>query len=58
MTDNTIKIICRKCETVFVAAKLPMDVSQLAAGIKKSSCPNCGDSALKGHIWTGEKKHD
>lgn len=52
MTDN-IKLQCRKCETVFVAVELPIDVMKLVKKVKQSCCPNCFESASKSNIYTG-----
>ena len=56
--DNTIKVQCRKCETVFVAVQLPIDVMQLGKKMKAASCPQCFTSAWKADLYTGGKTNE
>ena len=43
--SNEIRAKCRKCRTIFVAVRLPIDVRDLEKGIKGAACPNCDESA-------------
>lgn len=50
--SDAIRIKCKKCETIFAACKLPLDVYELVAQVQASKCPVCGTSGRKSYLYT------
>lgn len=54
--EGMIRIMCRKCETVFDVCAMPLDVTSLVRKIKKSKCPSCGKDGWNSYLYSGRKK--
>jgi hypothetical protein len=56
MTDDgrAMWVNCKQCEHVWVALRLPMEMSKAAKIMVKLRCPNCAADAKKIRVGKGE----
>lgn len=51
--EKSLRVMCAKCDTVYVVDTLPLPVDQLVSIIKRAECPHCRTKAWKSYIYTG-----